>query len=59
MIPPFLFSLQRSPRRWRKMHKATPEERREARLTSVGLFALALLLVLVGAAIDPSRRAFQ
>jgi len=47
-----------TPRRRRSMRKVTPEERREARLTSVGLFALALLLVVVGAAIDPSRRAF-
>jgi hypothetical protein len=42
----------------RERRKATPEERREARWTSLGLFAFGLLLVLLGAALDPSRRVF-
>jgi hypothetical protein len=46
----------RSGRRQRR--KATPEERKEARLASFGLFAFGVLLILLGAAIDPARRAF-
>jgi hypothetical protein len=42
----------------RPRRKATPEERREARLSSVGLFVFGLLLLLLGAAFDPARRAF-
>ena len=42
----------------RQRRKATPEERREARLASVGLFILGVFLVLLGAAIDPTRRLF-
>jgi hypothetical protein len=42
----------------RARRKATPEERREARLAAIGLFAFGVLLVLLGAAIDPGRRAF-
>jgi hypothetical protein len=42
----------------RQRRKATPEERREARLASVGLFAFGLFLVLLGAAIDPGHRVF-
>lgn len=41
----------------RNRRKATPEERREARLASIGLFVFGLLLVLLAAAFDPSRRA--
>lgn len=42
----------------RKLRKATPEERSESRRASLGLFALGLLLLLIGAAFDPSRRLF-
>lgn len=42
----------------RQRRKATPEERREARLSSIGLFAFGLFLILLAAAFDPSRRAF-
>lgn len=42
----------------RPVRKATPEERRGARLASVGLFAFGVLLIVLGAVIDPSRRAF-
>lgn len=42
----------------RQRRKATPEERRETRLGSVGLFVFGLLLILLGAAIDPARRVF-
>ena len=42
----------------RHVRKATPEERREGRWHSVGLFALGIALVLLGAAIDPTRRIF-
>ncbi len=44
--------------RRRSVRKATPEERREGRRASLGLFAFGLLLVLVGAALDPTRRLF-
>ncbi len=47
--------LFRGPRRRRK---ATAEERAEGRRSSVGLFALGVGLVLLGAVVDPSRRAF-
>jgi hypothetical protein len=42
----------------RARRKATPEERREGRLAAVGLFAFGLFLVVLGAAIDPTRRVF-
>jgi hypothetical protein len=42
----------------RSLRKATPEERSESRRSALGLFALGLLLILLGAAFDPSRRAF-
>ena len=42
----------------RQRRKATPEERREARFSSVGLFVFGLLLLLLAAAFDPSRHAF-
>jgi hypothetical protein len=46
------------PLRRRSFRKATPEERTESRRASLGLFALGLLLILLGTAFDPSRRAF-
>lgn len=58
VVPPTIFSAGRGPLRRRKMRKATPEERRESRLTSLGLFALGLALVLIGSAVDPTRRGF-
>jgi hypothetical protein len=42
----------------RERRKATPEERREARLASLGLFVFGVLLIMLGAAFDPARRAF-
>ena len=42
----------------RNLRKATPEERRESRRSSLGLFVLGLLIVLLGTAFDPSRHAF-
>jgi hypothetical protein len=42
----------------RRMRKATAEERSEAKRSSLGLFALGVALLLLGAAVDPSRRAF-
>jgi len=42
----------------RPRRKATPEEQREARLGSLGMFVFGVLLVLLGAAIDPTRRVF-
>jgi hypothetical protein len=47
------YSGGRRPRR-----QATPEERREARLGSLGLFGLGLLFIVLGAAIDPAQRLF-
>ncbi len=58
VIPPSMFTWRRGPSPRRSMRKATPEERREAKLTSLGLFALALLLILIGAAVDPTHRTF-
>jgi hypothetical protein len=57
-VPPSMFSSNRSPLRRRNMRKATPEERRESRLISLGLFALGLVLILIGSVLDPSRHAF-
>jgi hypothetical protein len=42
----------------RRRRKATPEERAESRRGSFGLFLLGVALVLLGALVDPSRRAF-
>lgn len=42
----------------RKVRKATHEERREAKLASLGLFAFGALIILLGAVVDPARRAF-
>ena len=42
----------------RRRRKATLEERAESRRSSVGLFLLGVALVLLGALLDPSRRAF-
>ena len=42
----------------RRRRKATPEERAESKRSSFGLFVLGLAFVLLGALVDPSRRAF-
>ena len=42
----------------RSIRKTSPEERSESRRSSLGLFALGLLLVLLGTGFDPTRRAF-
>ncbi|HET7353966.1 MAG TPA: hypothetical protein VFJ11_07995 [Gaiellaceae bacterium] len=42
----------------RRRRKATLEERVESKRTSFGLFVLGIALVLLGALLDPSRRAF-
>jgi hypothetical protein len=42
----------------RSIRKATPEERIDSRRSAIGLFVLGLLLILIGTAFDPSRRAF-
>lgn len=44
--------------RRRTVRTAKPEERREARLASVGLFVFGVALILLGAILDPTRRAF-
>jgi hypothetical protein len=46
------------PRPRRRRRKATPEERTEATRTSVALFLLGLVLIVLGTVVDPSRRAF-
>jgi hypothetical protein len=42
----------------RRRRKATAEERAESKRGSVGLFLLGIAVVLLGALIDPARRAF-
>jgi hypothetical protein len=42
----------------RTVRRSTPEERVEARLNSVALFGLGLVLVIVGGLVDPTRRVF-
>jgi hypothetical protein len=42
----------------RTIRRTTPEERLTAKQGSVGLFLLGILLVAIGAMIDPSRRVF-
>jgi hypothetical protein len=42
----------------RRRRKATPEERAESKRSSFGLFLLGVGVVLLGALLDPSRRAF-
>jgi len=42
----------------RSFRKASAEERSESRRASLGLFALGLLLILIGTGFDPSRHAF-
>lgn len=51
-------SVPASPFRVRPIRKATSEERADARRSSLGLFALGIVMVLIGVAIDPTRRAF-
>ena len=41
----------------RRRRKATPEERAESKRGSLGLFALGIALLLLAAAVDPSRSA--
>ena len=42
----------------RRRRRATPDERSESKRGSVGLFVLGIGLIVLGAALDPSRRAF-
>jgi anaerobic C4-dicarboxylate transporter len=42
----------------RRRRRASAEERAESKRSSVGLFVLGIAIVLLGALIDPSRRAF-
>ncbi len=42
----------------RKVRRTTPEERRDSKLNSLGLFAFAIVLIMIGAAVDPNRRVF-
>ena len=42
----------------RRIRRTTPDERTDARLNSLALFALGLVLILVGSVVDPSRRVF-
>lgn len=56
--PAFAFGPIPLPSRRRTLRKATDEERREARLGSLGLFVFGVALVLLGAVVDPSRHVF-
>jgi hypothetical protein len=42
----------------RRVRRSTPEERVEARHNSLALFALGIVLLLVGGGFDPTRRLF-
>jgi len=42
----------------RAIRRTTFDERTDARRSSLALFALGLLLILIGAGFDPSRNAF-
>jgi len=42
----------------RAVRRTTPDERTESRRNSIGLFALGIGLILIGAGFDPSRRPF-
>jgi hypothetical protein len=42
----------------RGIRRASDDERTDSRKTSVVLFALGIVLVLIGTAVDPTRRAF-
>ena len=42
----------------RRIRRATPDERTDAKRSSLGLFALGLALILIGAGFDPSRHVF-
>ena len=55
-MTPVSAAYRTQPRRRRR--KATLEERVESKRSSFGLFVLGIALVLLGALLDPSRRAF-
>ena len=42
----------------RQRRRATPEEQRETRLSSIGLFGFGVFLLLLGAAFDPAQHVF-
>ena len=42
----------------RKIRRTTFDERADARRSSLGFFALGFVLIMIGAAFDPSRNAF-
>lgn len=42
----------------RSIRRTTLDERQDARRSSIALFALGVVLILIGAAFDPSRHAF-
>jgi uncharacterized membrane protein YidH (DUF202 family) len=42
----------------RSIRRATPEERMESKRTSLALFALGIVLIMIAAAFDPNRHAF-
>lgn len=42
----------------RSIRRSTPEERTEAKHNSLALFALGIVLLLIGGAVDPTRRVF-
>ena len=52
--PPGMFRFRGT----RRLRKATSEERHEGKRMSLGLFGLGVAVLLLAAAIDPSRRAF-
>ena len=42
----------------RRIRKSTPEERVEARRNSLALFALGIVLIIIGGLFDPTRKVF-
>ena len=42
----------------RLIRRTTPDEQIDAKRSSLGLFGLGLVLILVAAAVDPARSAF-